>query len=146
MIALLLVSAALALEPPERPKAPDPVAGECSRNYGITKGKAIPAYLAVDLTSAKCSAVAVPLSQYADLLSTEAWAENLSARYKIDTAEITRERDWYKQRLDLELQPKPWIERPETQRWLGRIETIVIVGVVTAGLGATYHYASGAGK
>ena len=93
-----------------------------------------------------CSAVAVPLSDYADLLSTEAWSKNLSARYKIDTAELTRERDWYKDRLDLELKPKPWLERPGTQRWLGRIETIVIVGIVTAGIGATYHYSAGTGQ
>lgn len=146
LLLLSLFASAQANELPERPAAPVPVPGECFRNYGITKNKPLPKELTVDLMSASCSAVAVPLSDYTDLLATEQWAKLVSTRYQIDTAELTRERDWYKARLDQELQPKPWIERPATQRWLGRIETIVIVGVVTAGLGATYHYASGAGK
>ena len=69
--------------------------------------------------------------------------------YKIANIEISSlemQRDWYKNRLEDQLKPKPWIDRPSTQRWLGRIETIVIVGIVTAGLGATYHYSAGAGK
>jgi len=146
MIAVLLMSAAFAMEPPARPEVPKPVAGQCAKVLPINKGKSLPTELTIDVAISDCSAVAVPLSDYADLLSTEAWSKNLSARYKIDTAELTRERDWYKDRLDLELKPKPWIERPGTQRWLGRIETIVIVGIVTAGLGATYHYSAGAGQ
>jgi len=146
MIVVLLMSAAFALEPPARPEAPKPVAGQCARVAPINKGKPFSTELTIDVAISDCSAVAVPLSDYADLLLTETWSKNLSARYKIDTAELTRERDWYKDRLDLALKPRPWLERPGTQRWLGRIETIVIVGIVTAGLGTTYYYSSGAGK
>ena len=84
MFWLLLSSLALA-DLPERPDAPDPIAGQCAKNIALNKGRP-------------------------------------------------------------QLKPKPWIDRPSTQRWLGRIETIVIVGIVTAGLGATYHYSAGAGK
>ena len=54
--------------------------------------------------------------------------------------------DWYKTKLDEETKPLPWLEKPSTQRWLGRIETMVVVGIVTAGLGTTYYYSSGAAR
>tara|TARA_R110001583_G_scaffold75314_1_gene207457 strand:+ start:3196 stop:3636 length:441 start_codon:yes stop_codon:yes gene_type:complete len=146
MITMLLMSAAFAMDPPPRPDAPPPVAGQCARVIPINKGERFSTELTIDVSISDCSAVAVPLSDYADLLATEVWAKNISTRYQIDTAELMRERDWYKQRLNLELEPKPWLQRPGTQRWLGRIETIVIVGIVTAGIGATYHYSAGAGQ
>ena len=143
---LLFLGMAHASDPFERPPAPEPVAGECLKVLPINQHKPIPSLLASPSGVAECSAVAVPLSQFSDLLQTEKWGVALESQYKIQTSKLEMERDWYKQQLDDALKPKPWLERPATQRWLGRIETIVIVGVVTAGLGATYHYASGAGK
>ena len=143
---LLFLGSALASDPFERPKAPDPVKGECLKVLPITYQKPLPLILVDDSGVAKCSAVAVPLSQFSDLLQTEKWGVSIESQFKIETSKLEMERDWYKQQLDDALKPKPWLERPGTQRWLGRIETIVIVGVVTAGLGATYHYTSGAGK
>ena len=70
----------------------------------------------------------------------------IQSQYKIETARLDMEIDWYKTKLEQANQPVPWVEKPATQRWLGRIETIVVVGIVTAGLGATYHYSSGAGQ
>jgi len=66
--------------------------------------------------------------------------------YRIDTAELIMERDWYKVRLEEEIKPKPWLERPSTQRWFGRLETLVTVGVVAVGLSAAYQYGSGGFK
>ena len=143
---LLFLGSALASDPFERPEAPDPVKGECPKVLPITYQKPLPLILADDSGVAKCSAVAVPLSQFSDLLQTEKWGVSIESQFKIETSKLEMERDWYKKQLDDALKPKPWLERPGTQRWLGRIETIVIVGVVTAGLGATYHYTSGAGK
>jgi hypothetical protein len=70
----------------------------------------------------------------------------IQSQYKIEVGRLNMEIDWYKHKLEQANQPVPWMEKPSTQRWLGRIETIVIVGIVTAGLGATYHYTSGAGR
>ena len=70
----------------------------------------------------------------------------IQSQYKIEVARLDMEIDWYKDKLQQVNQPVPWIEKPAAQRWLGRIETIVVVGIVTAGLGATYHYTSGAGQ
>ena len=148
MIFLLwFIAAANAEDIISRPEPPPKVVGECLKVYPIRKGEALPPTLLVsDSGKAACSAVVTPLSQYADLLATEEWGKAIAQQYKIDTAALIMERDWYKQKFELESQPKPWLERPATQRWLGRIETIVVVGVVTAGLGTTYYYSSGAGR
>ena len=90
--------------------------------------------------------MAVPLSDYSDLLATEQWAEALDRRYRLDIASLQQDISWYKSKLEEETNQKPFLERPATQRWLGRIETLAVVAVVSAGLGATYYYSSGASR
>jgi hypothetical protein len=145
LLLLALVTPAQCESPPEspipRPEPPAKVDGECDKTYAISKGQSLPEVFVT--AGSKCSAVAVPLSDYADLLQTETWAKAIDARYKIDTAELERERDWYKSKLEEELQPLPWLERPSTQRWLGRLETLTTVVVVAASAGAAYHYGAG---
>jgi len=147
MMFFLLVSSALALPPmPERPAPPEKVQGECRVNYPISQGRLLPEGLAISSVQASCSAIAVPLSEYADLLATEQWSIALNKRYRIDTLLLEKDIDWYKNRLAEETKQKPFLERSSTQRWLGRIETLIVVGIVSASIGATYHYTSGAGK
>ena len=140
---LLFLGMALASDPIERPATPNPVDGECYKVLPINKGKALPQVIVEPPGVAKCSAVAVPLSQFSDLLQTEQWAGAIQSQYKIETSMLQMEIDWYKTKLNEEMQPQPWMERPATQRWFGRIETVLIVGVVTIGLGATYQYGAG---
>ena len=142
-VGLLASTPAMGSEPLIRPKAPAPVSGQCDRNIPISEGRPFPRGLQLHSGAAACSAVAVPLSDYADLLATEKWGEAVAARYKLDVTQLEQERDWYKTKLESELKPKPWLERPSTQRWLGRLETLATVGVVAAGLGAAYQYGSG---
>ena len=146
MILRLLTAFAWGSELPERPAPPKVVDGQCKKSYGITEGQPLPSALAVSVNSAVCSAVAVPLSDYADLLATEEWATLVATRYQIDTSDLERERDWYKARLEEASKPPPFMERPTTQRWFGRIETLVTVGVVAVGLGAAYQYGPGGTK
>lgn len=144
MILHLLVGVALAVPPvPERPAPPEKVESECRVNFPISQGRPLPDGLVTPSVLAKCSAVAVPLSEYADLLGTERWAIALQRRYKLDTTVLAGERDWYKDRLEDEMSPKPFIERPSTQRFFGRIETLILVGIVAATMGATYKYTLG---
>ena len=131
---------------PLRPEVPTPVMGECEKVFAIDEGRPLPELFRISPSSSPCSGLVVPLSDYADLLGTEKWAKAINAQYKIDISALKMERNWYKDKLDAELKPEPWMERPETQRWFGRIETIVVVGIVTAGLGTTYYYSSGAGR
>lgn len=143
---LLFIGLAYASDPFERPAAPEPVKGECLKVIPLNKDQPAPPVLFDTAGVSKCSAVVVPLSQFSDLLQTEKWGVSIGAQYRIETSKLEMERDWYKNKLSDALKPKPWLERPGAQRWLGRIETIVIVGIVTAGLGATYHYSSRAGQ
>jgi len=145
-VIVLLVGVALAGDLIEKPAIPDPVEGECGRVYPIRKGQQIPEMVARTAGEASCSAVAVPLSQYADMLAIEQWSETVAQQYRVDVAALEMERDWYKSRLEEETKPLPWLLRPETQRWFGRLETLATVGVVAAGLGAAYSYGSGATK
>jgi hypothetical protein len=143
---LLFLGMAFASDPIDRPATPDPVKGECFKVLPLNKGQTISPVVVGPDGIAKCSALAVPLSQFSDLLQTEQWGVAIQSQYKIETARLDMEIDWYKAKLEQANQPVPWVEKPATQRWLGRIETIVVVGIVTAGLGATYHYSSGAGQ
>ena len=145
MLYLLLSSLAWA-DLPTKPEPPSPILGQCSKIFAINKGQSLPVELFADPSTASCSAVAVPLSDYADLLAIETWGNSTYKLSSIEISKLKMERDWYKDQLSDALKPKPWLDRPGTQRWLGRIETIVIVGIVTAGLGATYHYTAGSGK
>ena len=147
MIHLLLsASIVLAAEPIPRPVPPEKVVGECGRVIPISRGTALPGSLRSPSGSAKCSAVAVPLSNFQDLLATEKWGEANYKKYLVDVAALEMERDWYKSKLEEETKPKPFLERPGTQRWFGRIETLVTVGVVAVGLSAAYQYGSGGFK
>ena len=146
MLGLLLSGPALGQSvelPISRPAPVALVAGECPRTFPMTKGRAFPPTVAGAGGLAACSAVIVPLADYADLLATEEWATAIALRYQLDVAELRHDRDWYKTKLEKELEPKPWLERPGTQRWFGRLETLVTVGVVAVGLSAAYSYGSG---
>tara|TARA_R100001594_G_C4049345_1_gene264725 strand:- start:1705 stop:2145 length:441 start_codon:yes stop_codon:yes gene_type:complete len=143
----LMLGAALAADPIARPAQPETVEGECAKVFPISRGQPFPIQIVgTPANTASCGAVVVPLSDYSDLLKTEKWGEALYQQYKIDVAELESERDWYKGKLEEEMEPPPFLERPATQRWFGRIETLVTVGVVAAGLGAAYQYGAGGSK
>jgi hypothetical protein len=143
-LALILSTAAWAVEPLPRPEPPKKVDGECRKTYPIRAGQSFhPSLLSSSPAIASCSGLVVPLSDYADLLLTEQWAKSLESQFRVEVGALQMERDWYKNKLEEVSQPAPWLERSTTQRWLGRIETIAIVGIVTAGLGTTYYYSSG---
>ena len=130
----------------ERPQTPQFVAGQCAKNIPVRKGEAISPVVLSPRGLASCSGVLVPLSDYADLLATEKWAEAVAAQYAVDTGALEMDLEWYKKKLKEESEPLPFLERPGTQRWFGRLETLITVGVVAAGLGAAYKYGSGGSK
>ena len=143
MILLLLTSIAFAGDPLLRPEPAEPVDGECLKVYPIRKGQPFLPAMVSPHGVPSCSGVAVPLSDYADLLATEEWAKAVSSHYRIDTAALEADIEWYKKKLEEESEPPPFLERPGTQRWFGRLETLVTVGVVAVGLGAAYKYGAG---
>jgi hypothetical protein len=135
--------------PIPRPDPPDVIEGQCLQNYALSKGKPLPAGIMAYPTAkpvGACSAVIVPLSDYADLLITEEWAQAIEVQYNLDTTMLETELDWYKKRLEEESKPDSFFSRPDTQRWIGRVETLVTVGIVAVGLGAAYQYGAGGTK
>ena len=126
-----------------RPAPPPSIEGECEKVFAINRGRPLPEAFRISPSSSPCSGVVVPLSDYADLLAIEKWSEAIAAQYAIDTTALEADRDWYKVKLEEEVKPPPFLERPGTQRWFGRLETLVTVGVVAVGLGAAYKYGAG---
>lgn len=127
MILALLASAALAGDAPERPAPPPAIDGECSATMGITIGKPLPTSLVGDGNSVSCSAIVVPLSDYQDLLQTEAWAESIAALYVIDVAHIEFERDWFRAELVKSEEPMPFWSRPGTMIGVGGLAGVASV-------------------
>tara|TARA_R100000808_G_scaffold24004_1_gene54229 strand:+ start:956 stop:1399 length:444 start_codon:yes stop_codon:yes gene_type:complete len=146
ILPLLLLGSAWGEGLPDRPTVSAPIEDECAKVYPVRKGQSWPSAVRTEQGLPDCYGVLVPLSQYSDLLSTETWATAIAQQYPIDIAELNMQIDWYKARLEEANKPVPWMEKPSTQRWFGRIETLAVVVVVSAGLGATYYYTSGAGK
>jgi hypothetical protein len=125
-LAILLLQTALA-EPPGRPVAPEPLEGECPGTVGFTHGNAVPGGIVGGDGLVLCSGVLSPLSDYQDLLQTEAWAEALDSRYRLDTAHLVLERDWYQQQLELIQQPLPLLERPAVILTMGITSGVAVV-------------------
>ena len=124
---LLALSSAHGLEPIARPGPPEPVEGECEEAIGIERGELVPADLQFDSRVARCSAVALPISEMQDLLATEAWANAVNDRYVVDVAHLEWQIEWYKSQLSLANAPVPFWQRPDVR---------FVVGVTT-GLGMT---------
>ena len=94
---------------------------------GITIGKPLPTSLVGDGNSVSCSAIVVPLSDYQDLLQTEAWAESIAALYVIDVAHIEFERDWFRAELVKSEEPMPFWSRPGTMIGVGGLAGVASV-------------------
>lgn len=113
MIALLAIGTALGADPPTRPPPAVPHGTQCRETLGIDEGQQIPDAIRDGLTG-RCAFIAVPLSDYADLLALSAWAEHVAMRYEIDTGELQYQVDWYRSEIEWLNEPTPFLERPTT--------------------------------
>lgn len=118
MISLLFVTASLASEIPLKPEPPEKLATECATVLPLSLGQKVPEGLVNEAGMLKCGAIAVPTSEYADLLSIEVWADQLYAQAKVDVLEL----GWYRTK---ELK---WWQQPNVQRAVGFIEATAILG------------------
>jgi hypothetical protein len=114
-----------------------PVAGECSRHIPIRKGEALPLALAGS-QGAKCSAVAVPLSDLADYLKLEDAMVTADKLHALDVTILKQERDHYKTALE-EAQDLKWYEKPAAHRWAGRLDVIIVAAAITGTVTAVYN-------
>ena len=122
MILTFFVAASLASEIPLKPEAPLLSVNQCANNIPLSLGKKAPAELMSEDGILKCSAIAVPTSEYADLLAIEVWADQVAAHYIQRTKLMELELKWY------ESQELKWWQKPNAQRALGFIEATAILG------------------
>jgi hypothetical protein len=108
-----------------RPSPSIPAPGECSQSIPIPIGEAIPDTLAENGV-AKCSAIAEPTSSLAHLLALETYSIAADELHALELGQLHAEID------GLRTEPG-WLERPKTQRWLGRVEAAVVVTALAAG-------------
>lgn len=116
----------------ERPARPEPVAGECTSSIPLRIGEPPPPEL-IDPVSGlvRCAAIAEPVSSIAYYLATEKHRNGLEALHVVDLRLIAIERDRYKT-LYLDSVAVPWYETGTAQRWAGRVETLIAIGLAVA--------------
>ena len=116
MLAYVFISIAMG-EAPVRPEPPPVIEGECPYTIGLDVGHPVPVVLATDVIN--CAAVAVPLSEYQDLLLTEEWAESLHMYTVIDDELRNQELNWYIAQLEVAQTPEPFWSRAGTMIGVG---------------------------
>ena len=134
MLWAFLVSVAMA-GPADRP---EPVPGQCPRHIPIRKGEALPAVLA-GAAVAKCSAVAVPLSDMAYFLELESRLIEADKLHGLDVSILKTELDYYRKALE-NAQDLEWYEKPAAHRWAGRLDILLTAAVISGTVGAAYHF------
>ena len=122
-----------------RPSPPDAQPTDCSRSLSITKGEPAPPEVFTDGV-ALCNAVIEPTSSLAYLLALEKYERASAKLHAVDVELLKSQRDWYKVKYEETAQPPKWIDKPSTQRWLGRLEMLATVGLVASGASIAYKY------
>jgi hypothetical protein len=128
-----LIGTALAGDIPPLPARPEPqeaIEGECEGEVPLNAGEPLPGALMAPDGAIGCHAVAVPVSDVLDLVAIEAWSEALEDRYRVDTGQLSFERNWYKVEAERLSQPVPFFQQPGTQVVIG----IVVGSGLTVGL------------
>ena len=90
-----------------------------------------------------CTGILEPTSSLAYLLAVEKYSTGRDAICAIDIQRLTDERDWYQTRYNQLNQPESFWKKPSSQRWLGRLEAIGVISILTGGIVAVYSSASG---
>ena len=144
MIALFcLLMGPLQAQTLKAPDLPAPVEGECLESVPVRAGDVVPVVISSADGLAACSFVAVPVSQLAYLLKVEKYAEGADRLHMLDVQLMEIEIDWYQERVTELSTPPKWYAKPEAQRWFGRAEMLLTVGVVASGLSLAYDVGRG---
>lgn len=111
------------------PEIPQPVANECPAAVDLVVGQPLPAGLVDSQGRVTCYATVVPTSDLAGLLLTESWALQARPRGERLELELDWEQERYRRLVDEFEKPTPWLQRPGTQRTLGRVETVAVMAL-----------------
>ena len=140
MIALLLLILASGWAGPL--VAPVPGADspdDCAQATPIRAGGVVPPSLFRSDGTAVCTGLVMPPQQVGYLLKLEEYHEASQRLHALDVELLQAERDWYRDKLATQMEPTPGYQRPEGQRWIGRLEMLLGVSVATVGVGYAYN-------
>jgi hypothetical protein len=121
------------------PTQPAPVVDECVQSVSITYGQPPPSAL-FKSGVATCNAVAEPTSSLTYLLAVEKYQKAADELHLLNVQQLETQRDWYKAQYQQQVKPQKWINRPVTQRWIGRVEALVVCALVAGIASAAYNH------
>ena len=121
---LLMVSMALGSDLPEKPKASNPIPGQCERAIPVK-----PQYVA------DCKGVLLPTSWMADYEHMSVWADQIANQYKLDKKLFELQIKQLNKELEEAKKPKPFFQRPIVWATTGIIigSAIVVAGGYAVG-------------
>ena len=140
---LLMISLGWSDDSLEFPSQGEPAPGDCDRAVPVRAGDLIPSEVVSADGYATCTGVILPPSQLAYLLKLEAYVKASERMHMLDVDLLKQERNYYRDQLTIATRPPIWYERPPVQRWAGRVETLIAVGLAASALGLRYDAGRG---
>lgn len=125
------------------PSQGDPAPGECVEAVPVRIGDPLPSGVVGADGQAKCTGIILPPSQLAYLLKLEAYVKASERMHMLDIDLLKQERDFYREQLTIATRPPIWYEKPAVQRWAGRVETLIAVGLAASALSLGYDAGRG---
>ena len=145
MIALLL-SLSLGLARADTLIAPtqgEPAPNDCTEAIPVRTGRPLPSLVAGADGQAVCTGVILPPAQLAYLLKLEAYVKASEKMHMLDVDLLKQERNFYRDQLAIATRSPVWYEKPAVQRWAGRLETLVAVGLAASVVSLRYDGSGG---
>ncbi len=140
---ILMISLGWSGESLAFPSPGQPAPGDCDRAVPVRIGDPIPSGVAGADGLAVCTGVILPPSQLAYLLKLEAYVKASERMHMLDVDLLKQERNYYRDQLTIATRPPIWYERPSVQRWAGRVETLIAVGLAASALSLRYDAGRG---
>ena len=120
-----------------------PAPGDCPQAVPVRAGDPLPSLVVGADGQALCTGVILPPSQLAYLLKLEAYVKSSERMHMLDIDLLKQERDFYRDQLTIATQEPIWYERATVQRWAGRVETLIAVGLAASALSLGYDAGRG---
>ena len=140
---LLMISLGWSGDSLEFPSQGEPAPGDCDRAVPVRAGDLIPSEVVSADGYATCTGVILPPSQLAYLLKLEAYVKASERMHMLDVDLLKQERDYFREQLTIATRPPIWYEKPSVQRWAGRVETLIAVGLAASALSLRYDAGRG---
>ena len=119
------------------------VPGDCAKAVPVRSGDLFPSLVAGADGQAKCTGIIIPPSQLAYFLKLEAYVKASEKMHMLDVDLLKQERAFYREQLTIATQEPIWYERATVQRWAGRVETLIAVGLAASALSLGYDAGRG---